>query len=1738
MKRFDCFLIILLVIYGSTTYSQDLFFSEYTANGYTNVLEVFNPTKDTIDLNGYSIVRNGAFRFDFPGGELPPGDTWVGCRNEPDNPPDHEVLAVADTSWPAAGSIWYFSSNAMLELLKNDVVIDKINGDPKNGTVAGVEGALDKGTLIRKRLIYQGETDWDVSRGSNAEDSQWNVMQVTYTDLKKHTFTAPDAAVVWSDWFDISVGGEDRDTIFFVPVNYTGIDLLEKIEHVPGSQITFYRGPDQLDETEILEQFDKLVVSNVDQTDFHTYVIFLGNYNYMKESVIISEVLYTQILRAIEICNVTSDVVEMTGWGIGKNNAVKGGAADEYTAFPDGLILQPGETFVIGYIYDKSLMVHSENVITFAEFVLPYFDIYEKGAANLNVLGKINSSTSFTLLDPFDKIIDRFQPGQEKSTIDGTVMAFNNATLIRKPFVNSGEPVWFGEKEANPETTTWTWKPHSYLDLGQHITYKHDTAFVQSDLYTISEGALADSIFPVRLGITVSELLDDITAPYAWTIQLMSQDQLLSADDTIAEGSVLEVLSTDLSFTKPYDIVFGRSDLELSSESSVVINDTIVCTDLYTTATTLLKKLSAPDGGTLAVVNGIGNVRSGFVNVGDKVLVTAEDLSQKYYYIDFQFSSEYTLVRSPFYHIDTIQNIISGIPDGEDSEFLKGNLIAAEGQQIDILNSQYQQVESISSGDLIRITSPGGLEREYSIITSGISPTKQVWDDPTITNMPPVLNRSDVYLRNLRPRTEESYQGPVNPESGKPWETMDALKGFHCTQLRWVTSTLGKPDFIDMVQDAGYIYQGSVNPHGNLLKDDNYYEPQPGVVGDQVCPNKPGTMREYFNSIRTYLNKGSEGLTFHSDGARWLMPDGMNDIQVCFCDYCNAKRDSHGIQYPITLEGKQFMYNSMMEVLDTVHRHFEDLLGRKIEWSGNNSSWHRMNEIIVNGYTTAYGEVIATEIFSTPGKWINDFRTAERNGILQAFQICSKEIDDDTKSDDVLNTEQYEKFVCINRSHFAFAYAAGGLASVPWDSYTGTDQTRHFGLFSEFADLSGFIRGIGPYLDGYESGFDYFMANGDYVGSSYIDPRFSSSELPLEVEGNDNAVVFVRVKPGDESAPIMIHLTEWFHIYESNAYYKPYMFETRDAYTLKIRRSSFFDGAPFSLKLLTPAPYSKAVHDLSALQAEELLIPGEYRSVKEYPAYQNLVREEYLDLQVEGDFIVLEIPKLPHYGVLKLERGLSTSNPLASSRYQVCNNKIIIPEGLAVENLLAGMVTKPGIKLLIQNPEGFNKYSGIISDGDRLAVLFPDQTCEVYYFIPNTYETSLKYLYNEAELIPGQIIDAGKLEVRDSVEFDVRITNQGSDDYVINETVSDNENFRLSLDKDVVKPGETAILQIRVKGQQTGKDFSNLKISGQSCTDLPFYFSVQAEILASEILVRHNQIEVIAGDIIDLGSGRIGDHLMDSIIVYNYGSSLLSVSDISSDSDKLVFNTESLELEPASSATINFQLLIEQLDDIEASLVLRSNSNGPDSIMHLDIIAAGKDAVISLFSESVEVLSGDTIDFGVVMVNDTATTDLFIRNVGNDILEIHQIQISGTAFSIPSFGGNIHPGEADALSVSYIPAAEDFYLDSIQIESNSYRDDNYFVYLKGESLVSGVEPNHGGMQVSAYPNPFSHKFVLRNASEFYQLKILSISGKVLKIINIDNRNMIEIDGSEMEDGLYFIQLSGESGTNTIKITKS
>ncbi len=179
---------------------MSLFFSEFIEGGsYNKAFEIYNPTSASVDLSDYLVLGNyngnpysDTLRFPV-GTMLGPEDVYVVAHDEADQP----ILDAADTLIQnpyAGGSSYSVSFNGddvrgLFHMDGTDTVLIDLFGrydltDPGSGwDVAGVSAATKDHTLIRKSAVLIGNTDWDASAGTDADDSEWHVMPKDHLSL-------------------------------------------------------------------------------------------------------------------------------------------------------------------------------------------------------------------------------------------------------------------------------------------------------------------------------------------------------------------------------------------------------------------------------------------------------------------------------------------------------------------------------------------------------------------------------------------------------------------------------------------------------------------------------------------------------------------------------------------------------------------------------------------------------------------------------------------------------------------------------------------------------------------------------------------------------------------------------------------------------------------------------------------------------------------------------------------------------------------------------------------------------------------------------------------------------------------------------------------------------------------------------------------------------------------------------------------------------------------------------------------------------------------------------------------------------------------------------------------------------------------------------------------------------------------------------------------------------------------
>jgi Lamin Tail Domain/Secretion system C-terminal sorting domain len=193
MKVFTILFIMIsmpLFLFGQ---ASDLFFSEYMEGSSNNkYLEIYNGTGADIDLSAYEIWRaNNGNTWDISEkntleGTIIAGDVWVICNSGANN----DIQAKSDV---IGTNITWYNGNDAIALVKGESFLDIIGVegvDPGSAwDVAGVSGATGEHTLVRKSSVLQGNTDWTASAGTNADDSEWIVLdQDDFTNLGIHAF--------------------------------------------------------------------------------------------------------------------------------------------------------------------------------------------------------------------------------------------------------------------------------------------------------------------------------------------------------------------------------------------------------------------------------------------------------------------------------------------------------------------------------------------------------------------------------------------------------------------------------------------------------------------------------------------------------------------------------------------------------------------------------------------------------------------------------------------------------------------------------------------------------------------------------------------------------------------------------------------------------------------------------------------------------------------------------------------------------------------------------------------------------------------------------------------------------------------------------------------------------------------------------------------------------------------------------------------------------------------------------------------------------------------------------------------------------------------------------------------------------------------------------------------------------------------------------------------------------------
>jgi len=179
---------IFFIIIGTSTVllaQAPLFYSEYSVGESNfNYIEIYNPTDSIVSLDNYAFV----YTFNEPtipgefetwkafndGAVIEPGDVYVisnSFLSQQFNQVDQSQFLMIHGN-DCLGLVYGTPDNYTLL----DVVGDRYESPDIGWDVAGYELGTNNHTLLRKSNIYEGNTDWLSSAGTNIENSEWIVL--------------------------------------------------------------------------------------------------------------------------------------------------------------------------------------------------------------------------------------------------------------------------------------------------------------------------------------------------------------------------------------------------------------------------------------------------------------------------------------------------------------------------------------------------------------------------------------------------------------------------------------------------------------------------------------------------------------------------------------------------------------------------------------------------------------------------------------------------------------------------------------------------------------------------------------------------------------------------------------------------------------------------------------------------------------------------------------------------------------------------------------------------------------------------------------------------------------------------------------------------------------------------------------------------------------------------------------------------------------------------------------------------------------------------------------------------------------------------------------------------------------------------------------------------------------------------------------------------------------------------
>ena len=357
--------------------------------------------------------------------------------------------------------------------------------------------------------------------------------------------------------------------------------------------------------------------------------------------------------------------------------------------------------------------------------------------------------------------------------------------------------------------------------------------------------------------------------------------------------------------------------------------------------------------------------------------------------------------------------------------------------------------------------------------------------------------------------------------------------------------------------------------------------------------------------------------------------------------------------------------------------------------------------------------------------------------------------------------------------------------------------------------------------------------------------------------------------------------------------------------------------------------------------------------------------------------------------------------------------------------------------------------------------------------------------------VTPQTIDFDTVRLNISKRDTILVENTGTALLSITSITSNDPQFTVDINKFNLEPGQRQKVIVTFRPTLLGISVGALTITSNDPDESPFILQVEGVGRTEK-----DQKIVVSADSLDFGLVPTTTFGTRTFTVSNQGEKILNVTNLEFLNDLFSSEFDSLIVSPGATREVVVKFQPTQPESAYGRLELQ-NDDPTSWIEYVYLVGAGRPP-----SPREIKVESDTLNFNNVVINSQVTKTINVQNIGEQDLEITNVQTSDSAFKPQTTSFTIPGGRQYELPVSFRPREVKAYSDTLRITCNDTAHPQVFVFLKG----AGQKVNQPTIAVSSDSIYFGG--VQKDTRKIRWLKVWNKGDLILDI------NNILVDGSQ------------------------